>query len=283
MCRHMVGVDMFLKALLFACLGQAQTSTELLNAARTAWAEQDLKRALDLANQALAADPKNKLAYILRGSLYEEKEAYLDAARDWSKVIELDPKDSDAYQARGCLYFKASRFDDSLADFDKHLELRPERRKSHWQRGITCYYAGKFDEGKRQFEVYQDFDSADVENAIWRFMCMVRVAGLKKAQAEMLKIGDDRRVPMRDIYELYIGKKTPADVLAAAAKGDLKPEQKNRQLFYAHLYLGIWFDLMGDRDAALEHLNKAADDHRIGHYMWDVARVHRDRLTSPKK
>jgi hypothetical protein len=112
---------------------------------------------------------------------------------------------------------------------------------------------------------------------------MVRGEGLKKAQADMLKIGDDRRVPMRDIYDLYIGKKTTADVLAAAVKGDLKSEQKNRQLFYAHLYLGIWFDLLGDRAAALEHLNKATDDHRIGHYMWDVARVHRDRLAGMKK
>jgi len=274
---------MFFSAILFIGLGQTQTSMELLEGARAAWAGKDLVRALELANKAVAADPTNKLAYILRGSLFEEKDAYLDAARDWTKLIEFDPKDSDAFQARGCLYFKASRFDDSLADFDKYLELRPEKRKSHWQRGITCYYAGKFDDGKRQFEVYQDFDSADVENAVWRFMCMVRKDGLKKAQAEMLKIGDDRRIPMRDIYDLYIGKKTPAEVLAAAVKGDLKPELKNRQLFYAHLYLGIWFDLLNERATALEHLNKATDDHRIGHYMWDVARVHRDRLANIKK
>ena len=30
----------------------------------------------------------------------------------------------------------------------------------------------------------------------------------------MLKIGDDRRVPMRDIYEMYLGRKTADDVLA---------------------------------------------------------------------
>ena len=133
-------------------------------------------------------------------------------------------------------------------------------------------------EGRRQFEGYQDYDSADVENAVWRFMCMVRSDGLKKAQDSMLKIGDDRRVPMRGIYELYIGKTTPDAVLAAAVKGELKSELKNQQLFYANLYLGIWFDLLGERAKALDHLNKAADDHRIGHYMWDVARVHRDWL-----
>ena len=124
------------------------------------------------------------------------------------------------------------------------------------------------------------FDDADVENAVWRFMCMVRSVGLEKAQAEMLKIGDDRRVPMRNIYELYRGKTTPEAVLAAAVKGEPGPELKSRQLFYAHLYLGIWFDLLGERAKALDHLNKATDDHRIDHYMWDVARVHRDRLAA---
>jgi lipoprotein NlpI len=274
---------MFLNAIALVCLAQAPSSADLLADARAAWAGKDLARALGLADKAISADPKSKVAYIFRGALHEAKDAYREAARDWSKVIELDPMESEAYHARGCLHFKMGLFAESLADFDAYLKARPERSKSHWQRGITCFYAGKFDEGKRQFEVYQDFDSADVENAVWRFMCMVRTVGLKKAQADMLKIGDDRRVPMRDIYDLYIGKKTPADVLEAAAKGDLKAEQKNRQFFYAHLYLGIWFDLLDDRAKALEHLNKAADDHRIGHYMWDVARVHRDRLAKAKK
>jgi len=87
---------------------------------------------------------------------------------------------------------------------------------------------------------------------------------------------------MRDIYELYRGKKTPEDVLAAAVRGDLEPALKSRQLFYAHLYLGIWFDLLGERAKALDHLNKAANDYRIDHYMGDVARVHRDLLANAK-
>ncbi len=269
---------MFAALLMLVCLAQAPTSADLLKDAASALAKKDAAGALDLANKAIVADPKNKLAYVFRAAVHESNAAYREGVRDWSKAIELAPDDADAYHARGCLNFKAAKFDESLADFDKFLVMRPKARVSHWQRGITCYYAGQFNEGKRQFEGYQDFDSADVENAVWRFMCMVRSDGLKKAQETMLKIADDRRVPMRDIYDLYIGEKTPDAVLAAAVKGDLKPELKNRQLFYAHLYLGIWFDLLGERAKALGHLNKAADDHRIGHYMWDVARVHRDRL-----
>ena len=257
-------------------LAQTPSSADLLKDASAGWAKKDVAVALELAGKAIDADPKNKLAYLFRGMLSESKDDYQAALRDWTKVIELDPADTDALHARGCLNFKASKFAESLADFDTFLDKRPDRRPSHWQRGITAYYAGKFDEGTKQFEGYQEFDNADVENAVWRFMCMTKSVGMDKARKSMLKIGDDRRVPMRDIYELYAGNKTPDEVMAAAQKGD--PAKKNLQLFYAHLYLGIWFDLLGDRTKALDHLNKATDDYRIGHYMWDVARVHRDRL-----
>ena len=60
-------------------------------------------------------------------------------------------------------------------------------------------------------------------------------------------------------------------------------EALTRQLFYAHLYVGIYYDLEGDAPRALAHLNKAVDEYRIGHYMWDVARVQRDVLKAPKK
>jgi lipoprotein NlpI len=261
----------------------AQTSNDILRDAATAWKEDDIPKAIELAGKAIDADPKNKRAYIFRATLHEAfpgkdlKTGFSAAIADLDRAAELDPKDAGVFHQRGLIRFKLGQVDASLADFDRCLELHPELRRSHWQRGISCYYAGKYDEGIRQFEGYQEHDANDVENAVWRFMCMVKRDGLPKARKEILKIGDDRRVPMRQIYDLYSGSKTPEDVMAAAQTAS-SPEAKNQQLFYAHLYLGIWFDLTGERTKALEHLNKAADEHRIGHYMWDVARVHRDRL-----
>lgn len=266
---HTIGWVLFTASAVYS-----QDSATHLKAAVAAWGKKDAATALARVNQAIQADPKNKLAYFFRASLHESKEAHAEAAADFTKVIEIDPKEAEAYHQRGCLRFKLADMRGSLADFDKFLELRPDRKRSHWQRGITCYYAGAFDEGKKQFEGYQEFDDADVENAIWRFMCMVKKEGIGAARKAMLKIGPDKRVPMREIYDLYLGTKKPADVLAAANAAD----EKGRPHFYAHLYLGIWYDLIGDRKASLDHLNRAADDHRIGHYMWDVARVHRDLL-----
>jgi len=223
----------------------------------------------------LAGQPSNELLDKASAALQAGK---IDEALALAtKAIEADPKYADAYQFRGIVHFKLGKIEPSIRDFDKYIELRPEKKISHWQRGISYYYAGKYDEGRKQFEGYQDFDSNDVENAVWRFMCMAKVGGIDKARKAILKIGDDKRVPMRQVYDLFKGELKPDDVLAAAKAGNPAKGQLNSQLFYAHLYVGIYYDLAGDRKRALENLD-AAVDHRIGHYMWDVARVHRDLL-----
>jgi len=40
--------------------------------------------------------------------------------------------------------------------------------------------------------------------------------------------------------------------------------------------------VQGNAKKALEHMEEAVE-HRIGHYMWDVARVHRDMLKKSKE
>jgi len=42
-----------------------------------------------------------------------------------------------------------------------------------------------------------------------------------------------------------------------------------------------WYSrLHGRADLALKHLDEAAERHRNGHYMWDVARVARNTLSA---
>jgi lipoprotein NlpI len=106
--------------------------------------------------------------------------------------------------------------------------------------------------------------------------------GVDKARAALLKIGNDQRVPMMKIYALYGGQARPEEVLTAATVGNPPPERLNEQLFYAHLYLGLYYEVAGDKKLALKHLTEAAEKHKIGHYMWDVAHVHVDLLHKPK-
>ena len=236
------------------------------------------RKALVTWNRLIESDPKNWEYYRGRAQTYESLSMPAEALADYGRVLELNPKEANTFQVRGLLRFRRGDVAGSIADFDKYIELNPKAKVSHWQRGISYYYAGRWDDGIAQFEGYQTFDSNDVENAVWRFMCMARKDGIPKAQKAMLKIGEDKRVPMRQVYDLYLGVKTPDDVFAAAKANDPGKELLNRQLFYAHLYVGIYHELEGNKKRALDHLERATEDHRIGHYMWDVARVHRDLL-----
>lgn len=261
----------------------ALTPATLEKDALHALGERQYDRALALASEAIDQDAALVDAYRVRAEVHyrrRDRDKYPDAIADLTRAI-ANGASPDLVRLRGDLNFMSGRFRDAVADFDAFLKRHPESAASDWKRGIACYYAGAYDEGRKQFERYQTFDDADFENAIWRFLCMARKDGLVAAQKGMLKIGDDRRVPMREIYELYLGKRRPDDVLAAAA-ADAPPAVANRQRFYAHLYLGLWFDLVGEPAKALEHLDRATDRHRIEHYMWDVARIHRERLAADR-
>jgi lipoprotein NlpI len=217
-----------------------------------------------------------------------QRAAQADQRRDFPRAIELlseviakNPRAVEAFYRRGRANFCAGKIAESVADFDKYVALAPDAESRQWERGISYYYAGEYAKGARQFELYQTYHDQDVENSVWRYLCVARTEGVEKARANMLPIDDDRRIPMMQIYDLYRGKKKPEDVLAAAEAGQPIAAEANTRLFYAHLYLGLWHEAAGRADEAQRHIF-AAEKHKIGHYMWDVAHVHAQRLRAEK-
>jgi lipoprotein NlpI len=262
---------------------RADDASEALDRARAALERKDFNAALELAGKAIAADPKDPRGYLLRARTYEALQKHDKAVSDLDKCLQLDPKNAEAYDLRGSEQFKRGKIAESLADFDAFLKLRPEEAPGHWKRGITLYYLDRFDDGRKQFQAYEKKDTNDVENAVWHFLCAVRVDGVEKARASILTIGKDTRVPMMQVYSLYKGELKPADVLSAAEAGNVPAAQRKERLFYAHLYLGLYYDVQGDKKRALEHMDLAAGKYRIGHYMGDVARIHADLLRKDAK
>jgi lipoprotein NlpI len=249
---------------------------ELLKKVWAAFEKGDAKTALKLTSQALETVPKRADVWLFRGAINEDLRDFTAAVADYSKALELDPKIDEAFNHRGSAHFKLGQFALSLADFDAYLEKHPDKVPHHWQRGISYYYAGRLDDGRKQFEGYESVDSNDVENAVWQCLCVARKDGIEKARAGLLKVQNDTRIPMMEVYGLFAGKLKPDAVLAAAKKAKT-PEALNRQIFYAHFYIGLYFEAIGDAPKALEQMELAVQ-HRVGHYMWEVARVHRDVL-----
>lgn len=223
-------------------------------------------------------DEPDKLHQALQAAQDNKSE---EAVALLTEVIKVQPDLADAYYARGREHFRIGEIDKSLADFNKLVQLKPKLEPQQWERGITAYYAGKYEVGAKQFELYQSYHDQDVENSVWRYLCVVPTEGVEKARKNMLPISDDRRVPMMDIYEMYRGNKTPEDVMAAAKAGSPPPERLKTQLFYANLYVGLYYESLGKRDLAKPHIQGAAKD-RIGHYMGDVAVIHAKRMKEEK-
>jgi lipoprotein NlpI len=270
---------------LLPCAALAATLTRAaepasLDAAQTAFAQGRLADARELTTKIIEAGKPPAAAYALRAACASTAGDHTSAVADFSELVKLEPRSSQVYDARGSEQFMLGNFADSIADFDRAIELQPGLERGHWKRGISYYYAGKYAEGQKQFEGYQQVDGNDVENAVWRFLCMVRSQGLEKARKDILLIRNDGRVPMMQIYALYSGQGNEQAVIDATTAGDPAPAELNARQFYAELYLGLYAEAIGDKRAAQRHID-AAEKHKISHYMWDVARVHADLLHRP--
>lgn len=257
-------------------------TSEIAQQAIAAYRKGDVPGAIALATKLTEAAPKQPQAWFLRAQLHASQRDHAKAAADYSEVLKLDPKSANAWQARGEAWFKLGKITESIADFDKFLELVPAQKPHHWQRGISLYYAARFKDGKEQFEIHQTVNSNDVENAVWHFLCAARADGLASAKKNLIPIEGDGRVPMAEVHRLFAGKAKPEDVLAAA-KATPAQGRAGEPLFYAHLYLGIYFEAIGDAKQARDYIFKAAERASENGYMGDVARVHAEILRKQDK
>jgi tetratricopeptide (TPR) repeat protein len=186
----------------------------------------------------------------------------------WNQVICDRPNDPQAYVRRGMVNFKLVKIDESIADFDRAEKLAPRLSPYLWQRGLSYYYAERFDEGAKQFELDLTVNAQDVEETVWRYLCIARLKGVSEAQNSLLVVKNDPRLVMRCVYELYAGNCTTDDVLAAGHK------EGKRGKFYSHLYVGLYYEAEEKVEQACEYIVKAVDEYCLDDYMWHLASVH---------
>jgi len=193
-----------------------------------------------------------------------------------SKAIDADSDFAPAYYLRGRLKFRVNEMKASVADFNRYIELQPGQSTRQWERGIALYYAGEYAAGAKQFEDYQTYHSNDVENSVWRYLCIARATGVEDARKTLLPIRNDPRPGMMTILAMYAGKATEKDVQKAIAAAE-KSRQPAAE-FYANLYVGLYWEAHGKADLAEKYIKAAAasksDLVGVNSYMWDVARIH---------
>jgi lipoprotein NlpI len=165
--------------------------------------------------------------------------------------------------------FLAGRVAESVKGFDRVVALAPDAAPELWQRGIALYYVGRYQDCRRQFESHRTVNPNDVENPAWHFLCVAHQESPEKARAALLPVGPDQRSPMREVYEMFKGAMSPDAVLKAAG-------QSSSARFYAELYVGLYYEAIGNKASGITHLKAAASEQyaNAGGYMYRVATLH---------
>ena len=286
-----------LLTLLLLSLPTLAADRSTLLEAEQSYAQGRLPEARQQVDAYLATNDTDARAHLLRAVIREASNDRQGSLADYDKSIALDPKFPPAWQRRGVAHFMLAHIKESIADFDHYLDLVPDAKPDHWQRGIALYYAGRYEDGAKQFELHKTVNPDDVENAAWHFLCMARWQGLDAARAQLIPVTGDARVPMAQVQQLFAGKATEQDVLTAANQTpDRATKESNRavgealradpvlqrQLFYAHLYLGLYEEAQNHPEKAKQHLTLATEK-PIPDYMYGVAKVHLQLLDRPTK
>jgi len=197
-----------------------------------------------------------------------------------SEFVTKNPTSQRGYSQRGDALFFLGRFTDAVKDYDKMIELDQAEQASHWRRGIALFYAGRYKDAAAQFESYHSFDQIDRENGIWRYLSQHQADGRDKARAGLLKYQKDDREPFPAVYKLFAGTMTPDQIMNQIAEADISKSEREKRLFYAHLYIGLNHAIEGEKELARKHLASATQNTwgpNAGYgpnYMWHVGRLH---------
>jgi lipoprotein NlpI len=251
------------------------TVEEWLGRARNAQQRGLLKQALEFAGRAVEVGPREPRAWHYRAQLHERLKDLRSAEADMTRLVELAPGEPAVWMDRGILRLRQGDYVGSVSDLDRFAELRPAKASHLWQRGIALFYAGRFEDGRRQFELHRTSNPEDVENSAWHYACLARTDGAVAARARWMPVDGDMRVPMAEIQELYLGKRSPEQLLGAVEA--VRPESRRGSArFYAHLYLALFHGAQKEREREAHHAAEAArlaGDHGI---MGEIAKLHVD-------
>lgn len=207
---------------------------------------------------------------------------FREAIGKYTQALKESPKEVGLYSRRGDVHLFSGNFREAVKDFEKMIELDPSQDAPHWRLGIAYYYINNFKKGMDQFAKYHAYDNVDRENGVWKYFCQANLEGIPKAQGNMLPYTRFDRHPFPAVYDMLSGgKTTPEKILGDASASKESKAAKTRRLFFAHLYIGMHHEVLGEKEKALHHC-RLATDNAFGRasktYMWQVARIHYEQL-----
>jgi tetratricopeptide (TPR) repeat protein len=213
-------------------------------------AKDDNDRATADYSEAIRLDPTLYPPLINRGLIYFDNNDYGRAITDFSEAIRLTPKQALAFFNRGYVYAVQGKTERAIADLSEAIRLDSSHTKSLLWRGYLNSILGNYDAAASDLGRVL-LASDDAYAALWYFLANWR-SGKQSAMALEVFASKLKSTEWPyPVVQLFLGRKTPGQVLAAAGEPN--------ELCEAQFYIGAWHALRGERAAAGAPLRAAID------------------------
>ncbi len=132
-------------------------------------------------------NPKNSLAYVLRGQSNAERHNDADAAADFSTAVALEPQNAERLSARGFFRLSKGNTVDALADFNLAIKLDPTNARARNNRGMANMSCGEAKQAIEDFDVCVNLDPNFLAAYVNRSFAYAKLDRRKDALADLDK------------------------------------------------------------------------------------------------
>ncbi|MBE9536232.1 MAG: tetratricopeptide repeat protein [Proteobacteria bacterium] len=129
----------------------------------------DAERRINTLKASLYEDPKNEDMLSALGDAYFEAQRYLDAIKEYDKVVEINPQNADCLNDRALALFYTGQHDAALDSVEKAIAVDAVYNHAWLTKGFILMSLKRYDEAQPVLEKVQELDplgslGAEAEN-----------------------------------------------------------------------------------------------------------------------
>ncbi|MCX6775999.1 MAG: tetratricopeptide repeat protein [Candidatus Micrarchaeota archaeon] len=220
--------------------------------------KEEYVKAIENFSKIIELNPKYADAYYNRGNAHFKIGEYDKAIENFSKAIELDPKDAEMYSNRGLVYDSKGEYDKAIENYDKAIGLNPKLAAAYNNRGSTYFKMGEYYKAIKNYDEAIRLDSKDANAYYNRGNAHFKIGNVDKA-IEDLTIAIELNPEYADSYKgigVFCAIKGDRDNAIKYFRKAIELDPNDAQTYSN---MGLTYDSKGDRDKAVENFRKALE------------------------
>jgi serine/threonine protein kinase/Tfp pilus assembly protein PilF len=195
-----------------------------------------------------------------------------EAEIELKRAIDLNPNYAAAHQEYGGLLESVERFDQAVAERKRAQELNPLSPIATADVGYPLYYARRYDQAIEHYRRALELDPNFFWSHLWIGQAEVQQGKYQEAivdinRAVALSAGNTRAIATLGHAQAVAGNKKEAQVVLNQLM------ERSRQGYVSPYYFALLYTGLGEKDLALEWLEKAYDERQPYLYLLKVEPV----------